>query len=345
MISINSFRMKLWQRSSTEIYYAVWMENGVQRKKSLKTKDKHVAKRLFNQFHQALIAGKIKPISEGYRVSFHSYVNEFLSHIVSTRTHSTYILYRTALDKAKTSWGDIPLSIITQRHIDSFVTDLVNSGLSIPTVNKNVRHLKGALNKAYEWEYLKKPIRFSKLLKEETELRYLTGEQLAALLDEIEDTEFADFCLFSALTGLRSGEILRLTWRDIDSPEGYMRISPQQKNKTEYRIPINSGSREILNRYESHLGPIFRFKCQTWVSQKFKKHAIKAGLKGHRFHDLRHAFGTQMVKAGVDIRTLQKLMRHKSIQSTLVYSKVLPEHLVEASNKIDYGLPKLRKVK
>lgn len=337
--------MKLWRRSTTSIFYVVWMENGVQRKKSLGTKDKIVAKRLFNQFHQALIAGKIKPIFQGNQIKFYAYCDEFLNYIDTTKTHSTFVLYRVALEKAKKSWGDISLNHLTQRHFDSFISDLVKSGLSSPTVNKNARHVKAALNKAYQWEYLKKPIRFSKQLKEESELRYLTGEQLASFLAVIDDPEFADFCLFAALTGLRSGEIIRLTWSDIDNPAGFMRISPKQKNKTEYRIPINSDAREILNRYLRQLGPVFRFKCLTWISQKFKKYAMAAGLGGHRFHDLRHAFGTQMVKAGVDIITLQKLMRHKSINSTLVYSKVLPEHLIEASNKIDYGLPKIKKIK
>ncbi|MGW8287324.1 MAG: tyrosine-type recombinase/integrase, partial [Desulfobulbales bacterium] len=85
------------------------------------------------------------------------------------------------------------------------------------------------------------------------------------------------------------------------------------------------------------LGPIFRFKTETWVSQKFRGYVEKAGFKGHSFHDLRHAFGTTLVKASEDIRTIQKLMRHESIQSTLVYAKVLPEHLIKASNNLNYG--------
>ena len=124
------------------------------------------AKRLFNSFQRDLIAGKITPISRGIRKTFFPFVDEFLEYIETTTEKSTYILYDVALKKAKDSWRDIPLSHITTRHIDSLIANMVRFELKTPTVNKNYRHVKAALNKAYEWEYLKHPIRFSKPLKE-----------------------------------------------------------------------------------------------------------------------------------------------------------------------------------
>jgi hypothetical protein len=80
---------------------------------------------------------------------------------------STYILYDVALRKATDVWGDIPLPHITTRHIDKLICDMKKAGLVVPSINMNLRHVRAVLKKAYEWEYLKSPIRFPKKIKEE----------------------------------------------------------------------------------------------------------------------------------------------------------------------------------
>ncbi|MDY6974266.1 MAG: site-specific integrase, partial [Thermodesulfobacteriota bacterium] len=255
-----------------------------------------------------------------------------------TKEASTHNLYTVALNKAVDAWGDIPLKHITVRHIDNLMADMARSGLSIATVNKNYRHVKAALTKGYEW-YDLKPLRFPKQLPETKQVRYLTKNQLHTLIKAIDDPEFADFCWFAAYTGLRSGEILRLQWSDIDNPEtGLMRISVRQKNKTESYLPINANTKAILKqcRQRGWKKP-FRFTSRTSVSQMFKKAARKAGLGWYRFHDLRHTYGSHLAMAGENEAAIQKLMRHKSIVSTLIYTNLSNEYLKEASEKVNYG--------
>jgi len=159
-----------------------------------------------------------------------------------------------------------------------------------------------------------------------------------SLIGKIEDAEFADCCLFSAYTGLRSGEIIRLKWDDVDSPEGFLTISPKQKNKKESWIPINANSRTILERCKKRGGKKpFRFQTRQWISKKFKNAARKAGLPHFRFHDLRHTYGSHLAMSGENEVAIQKLMRHKSMASTLIYTKISPEYLRQASEKVNYG--------
>lgn len=339
---------RLWKRKANGIYYVTWMERGKQLKRSLKTRDKRIAIRLFNNFKRDFIAGKVKLISQGIRQTLYPFVEEFLNHIKGIKEPSTYRLYSVALEKAKRSWGDIPLSHLTSRHIDTLITDMVRSGLKAPTVNKNCRHIKAALNKAREWEYIQNPIRFPKPVKEEEKVRYLTKKQLGRLISEIDDPEFADFCLFSAYTGLRSGEIVRLSWEDIDNPEsGLIRISSRQKNKKEAWVPLNSHARAIIDRCRGRGGPKpFRFNSLTWVSQKFKKYARRAGLGHCRFHDMRHTYGSHLAMSGENEVAIQKLMRHRSMLSTLIYTNVSLEYLKKATEKVNYGpmpLPKKKR--
>lgn len=327
----------LFQRKNG-VYYAQWQEKGKTRRHSLDTQDERIAKMRFNAFQRDLLAGKVRPIADGIVLSWSEYVKEFLNHVDATTRSATYTLYDVALRKATDAWGNIPLPHITIRHIDKLMVDMKRAGLSVPTINKNLRHVKAAIRKAYEWEYLKAPIRFPKMLTESEQLRFLSVEQLRSLIGKIDDVEFADFCLLSCYTALRSGELLRLQWSDVDNPDSYLRISSEQKNKTEARIPINDPARTILDRCRQRGGKkVFRFTCRTWVSHKFKAYAVDVGLKTARFHDLRHTFGSHLAMSGGDLRAIQGLMRHKSIASTMVYAKVSAEHLKQVSDKLNFG--------
>ena len=329
---------KLWKRPSNGHYYVVFQEAGRSRKKALKTKEHRIAVSLFNAFRQDLIRKKIAPIGGRLKVTISAFRDEFLAHIETDLAPSTYECYETALDKAIASWGDMPLGHITTRHIDKYTQGLSRSGLKAPTVNKNRRHLKGALNKAYGWDYLKAPVKFPGPIKEEERVRFLSKQELGKILSKISDPEFYDVVLLAAYTGLRPGEILRLTWDDVDNPEGFMRISPKQKNRKESWIPINDATRTILKRCRARQDErLFRFRTRQTISKTFKKATRSAGIPGARFHDLRHTFGSHLAMEGENEVTIKELMRHKSLASTMVYTRVSPDHLAAASAKINYG--------
>lgn len=333
----------IWKHPEYMTYYAIWQdEENRTRREALGTKDGRIANRLFRNWKRNFYAGKIKPISSGLSQTFSRFVDEFLGHFDSQpdKEDSTYTLYEVALKKARECWGDIPLKKISERHLDNLLADMGSAGLAIPTINKNYRHVKAALRKAIRWGYMDPLREWPKPVKEKQRIRYLTLPELRRLMKEIDDPEFSDFCMLSAYTGLRSGEILRLTWDDINNPEGFIRIVSEQKNKDEDRIPINPNATAILDRCKAcgNRPRLFRFKTVHWISQKFKKYAVEAGLADRRFHDLRHTYGSHSIMSGeVDIYTLQALMRHRSLESTKVYAKLAPEHLKRAGSKLSYG--------
>ena len=328
----------LWKNPNG--YFSVlWQEDGKQKRKSLKTKEIRVAKKLFHRFKRNLVLNNILPLNAAkLKTSISEFRDEYLDHIDATLATSSYGCYDTAIKKAIDCWGDIPLGHITTRHIDRYIQDMMRAGLQPPTVNKNRRHLKAMLKKAYEWDYLEVPVKFPGEIKEEKRVRFLTKNDLSLILSEIEDAEYADVVLLAVYTGLRSSEILRLTASDIDKPEGFLRISPKQKNSTESFIPINKTARGILERCRARGGKkLVRFKTRQTISKNFKKAVRAAGFETPRFHDLRHTFGSHLAMLGENEKTIQDLMRHKSMASTMVYTHVSPEHLTEASNRINYG--------
>ena len=64
--------------------------------------------------------------------------------------------------------------------------------------------------------------------------------------------------------------------------------------------------------------------------------AVKiAGLENFTWHCLRHTFASRLVMAGVDIRTVQELMGHKTIAMTVRYAHLAPKHTLSAVERLD----------
>ncbi|MGE0085949.1 MAG: tyrosine-type recombinase/integrase [Desulfococcaceae bacterium] len=329
--------VRLWKHKN-QTFYAVWeVPDGRTKRISLKTKDRDAALVRMNSFSPPAESSPA-PGDGAPRLS--DFFSDFLSHAEATLSYGSFACYRTAFNRALEKWGrEIRLSDISPGHIDDLIVWLIRSGVSVPTLNKYLRHLKSAFRHAHERGLLVHQLRFPRPLREMTDIRYLTKEEMTRLFSVIDDAEFHDFCHLSACTGLRSGELIRLRKSDIDNPAGFIRVSSQQKNRTESRIPIGTKAREILCRVLSQSGDrLFRFGSVSLVSHKFKAYARKAGLEKIRFHDLRHTFASHHAMSGTDIYTLQKLMRHRSLVSTLIYAKLSPDYLRTKNDCIDYGI-------
>jgi site-specific recombinase XerD len=71
------------------------------------------------------------------------------------------------------------------------------------------------------------------------------------------------------------------------------------------------------------------------LKKQFKKTKDAAGITEFRFHDLRHTFASHLVMNGVDLKTVQELLGHSSLNMTMRYSHLPPDHRLTAIKTLD----------
>jgi len=76
-------------------------------------------------------------------------------------------------------------------------------------------------------------------------------------------------------------------------------------------------------------------ETRNYMHRVFMPALKNTGIENFCWHDLRHTFASRIVMAGVDLRTVQELMGHKSIEMTLRYAHLSPEHQLEAVQRLD----------
>jgi integrase len=142
---------------------------------------------------------------------------------------------------------------------------------------------------------------------------------------------------------LRRGEILNLKWENVNLRERFIEIT-EQKNGQYSTIPLNSTAVDTLRAIPRRLDSDFVFPGKIQGKPYYDlfchfERAVKAAkLEGVNFHTLRHTAASHLVMAGVDLATVQEIMRHKTITMTLRYAHLLPAHKRSAVDALQNAL-------
>jgi integrase len=183
--------------------------------------------------------------------------------------------------------------------------------------------------------------------------RYVTPEEEAKILESA-DPRLRPAIILSIHTGLRQDELLSLTWSDVDLKVGRfgeVKVKGElAKDREDRHIPLSATARQILDGLPRPLKPgerIFRFLGmgrenvnRMWYLALAAAKVNEDAPKGKRitWHTLRHTFASRLVMAGVDLATIQKLMGHSNITTTMRYAHLARPHIEESVLVLD---PKL----
>lgn len=146
----------------------------------------------------------------------------------------------------------------------------------------------------------------------------------------------AAFVRFTLFTGMRRGELFKLTWDDVDFNRGMITLREPKGGKTQ-TIPISSQALDVLRGLEPASTYVFPGKNgdqRTDFKGPWRRIRKAAGLPDNfRFHGLRHHFASTLVSNGVDLCVVQALLTHKDSRTTQRYSHLKPGALREAAQR------------
>ncbi len=217
------------------------------------------------------------------------------------------------------------------------------------TVNMELVSLGTMFNYAIKCNYLKEnPTESVQKLKvtDAKKPRFLTEEEVDLLLQSCGEYLYPIFFTFLN-TGMRLGELIHLTWKDVDLKQKKIHIVSKEfwNPKTgERTIPMNEEIKNLLKELKSKsIGSLFVFpgkngeKLKLKLRERFMTITKKCGFPDvTKIHSLRHTFASHLVMKGVDLPTVKNLMGHSDIQTTMIYAHLAPDHLADAVEKLEF---------
>jgi len=304
-------------------FYLVYCHKGKRIWRSLRTRDRREAYRIYLNEDDSKRANRWITLRQAQK--------EFMSYVETDLSRSSYDLYKNLFSQVNKFFTDRRISDMSPRDIDLYKAHRIRT-VSPSSINMDLRHLRAFFNRLVLWKYLdENPCNGIKEIRTAEATRpFLSKEDLHKLLDHTRGTELHDIILFGAMTGLRKGEILNLTWRDVDLERGTIivqsSVSYHVKGGKLRMVPLNSTVKKLLEdmpRISVHVFPGDRGGKYNidFVSKRFKRAVLDCELNpALHFHSLRHTFASLLVQDGVPLYHIQKLLGHSSARVTEIYA-------------------------
>lgn len=228
------------------------------------------------------------------------------------------------------------ISQVTHQDIEAFIEQQQDQDLAATTINRRL----SVIRSFFTWlegsgHYVgNNPVHDDHYLPEPDPLpRAMASQEVARLLAVIDDGMDRAIFLVLLRTGIRVGELLRLTVADVDLAQSALYIRRGGKNGRGRVVYLADDAREALaawlkERQRFQVKPLF-FTRQSHglsrhtVNTRFQGYLKATGIQSHyTVHCLRHTFATDLLNAEVPITTLQELLGHTTITITQRYARV-----------------------
>ena len=258
--------------------------------------------------------------------------------------------------------GGLPLRTISTDVLQRFVDGIFDEGSAPATVRQYLALVRRIYNIAAKTIVEGEPVFAGLNPARDVSLpevrnareRFLTGQEAELLVSEaakLASPDLHDAILLSLNTGLRLGEIRRLTWLDCDLINGLVTVRDEARRKPGGTVPLNEASAAVLKGRRRRITgnglvfpPIFGKDLRENLTHEFRRLADRLDFnqgvaendrqKRVVFHTLRHTFASWLALAGVDIYRIKTLMRHKTLAMTMRYAHLIPDATREAVHNL-----------
>lgn len=297
--------------------------------------------------------------------NFFDLCDEHLKMKLDEEAYNTHAKVKSVIKKLRTyvNKDSLEFKEIDFTFLEDYRSHLQNYyGNSLNTIHANFRVIRMLLNKAELNDLIKpqnNPFHKFKMKREETKVDYLTEYEVSNIknLPLIENSllnHHRNLFLFSCYScGLRVSDAISLKWSDIADGTLSKEIIKTKSNLT-FKLSIDS--KLILEKYsdrkdKKYVFPILKedsdlnkkvfssklSSSSALYNKDLKKIAKKCKIeKRLTSHVSRHTWATIALRQGVRIEYVSKLLGHKSIKTTQIYSKVINEELDNAIDQIKF---------
>jgi integrase len=308
------------------IWWTCIRHNGSKIQKSLKTRDKKLAKDIEAKLRTTIVEGTFfeKPI--GNNKTFSQLIDKFMVEYAPKKSLNMQRSYANSLKHLIPFFGDFHLVSISSKTISRYKVLRRNEGAAPASINRELALLSKAFSLAVdEWEWIKhKP--FRKVSREEEnneQERWLTLEEEKRLLESCPEW-LKDLITFNLNTGLRQDEQLSLSWSRVSLSRKTILIQ-ETKSGRPRSIPLNQTALNILElraKTRSIKNDLVFFNSRGtkieshYLMRTFKEELRKVGINDFTWHGLRRTFATRLAHKGLDIYKISKLLGHEDVRTT-----------------------------
>lgn len=288
--------------------------------------------------------------------SFKEFTEMFIEHLTLHKEPNTVISYKQTIKKFSTFAG-MELNKISPLHVQRCVDKMIKTGLRSTTIKAHVVKLKAIFKNAVSPYRIiaDNPVVDLKIPenKEDNKIKALNLSDLDKLLKSIKNRRHYLASLLAAKCGLRLGEIIGLTWSDINFTKCIIDINKQWKQnkngkwgfgplKTKNSYRVVPAPRSVLQELQEYK-KIF----PTNIDKRIFPHTRSDGLGttlailynkiGYNLsvHDLRHTFATLLIANGTDFRTAAQILGHTPEETVRTYSHVTSDMMEKAAKNIN----------
>ncbi|MRW91024.1 tyrosine-type recombinase/integrase [Duganella sp. FT80W] len=246
-----------------------------------------------------------------------------------SRTYSTLLRVCEAL-------GNPIAEQLKSEHFAAYRAARLAEGVARNTINREHAYLRAVFNELIRlgfWSADNPLARLRQFKIAERELSYLTGGEIRALLAALEKRTDRDALLITKLclaSAARWNEAESLRIAQLHSGMIHFTQTKTDKNRS---IPIDDELAEEVREFHKTssrdaTGRIFKSSVGAF-RMAVKESGIEL-LPGQLTHVLRHTFASHFMMNGGNILALQKVLGHSSLQTTMIYAHLSPDHLQEA---------------
>jgi integrase len=264
------------------------------------------------------------------REAFDRYIDE---HILKNLSHAHREVNRVRVIQER-DWGDRFLSTIRAKDVADFIKDRQREGVSGSTIRRDLAQISKLFHHAasnWGMQSLVNPVKYVAKPKENPgRTKRLTPGEEERLLKAC-STQFKPIVQFALETAMRRSEIASLRWEHVHLRKRFVHLpATMTRNKEARSIPLSPPAIRILMNLSRNInGSVFGMSADS-LTRNMTRVRRNIGLKGFRFHDLRHeAISRFFENTDLDVMEIKTITGHKTLSMLARYSHLRTHRLAD----------------